>query len=77
MLHLTCAIANRLAVNADSIQHREIEVGHRGAFGVDDVAAGLEGAVAVTGKDDGQVCVDVLVAIAQAAAIDDERVIQQ
>ena len=50
MLHLTCAIANRLAVNADSIQHREIEVGHRGAFGVDDVAAGLERAVAVDRK---------------------------
>ena len=50
MLHLTSAVANRLGADADTIQHCEIQVGHRRAFGVDDVAAWFEGVVAVDRK---------------------------
>ena len=72
MLDSTSAVANRLRPHSCAIQHREIEIGHRGTLWEDDVAARLDSAVAMSSEDDGQVGMDVLVPVAEAAAVNDQ-----
>ena len=59
------------------IEHRDVKVAQRRAFGTGDVAAGLEPPASATRKDDGQVGGIVSVAVGHAGAEQHHAVVQQ
>src|SRR3954462_13848825 len=76
MLDPSGTVANLFGGYAHPIQQRQVEVRHRRVFGIDDVIVAAE-AAAATDDEDGKVFVEMAIAVAQAAAVDDDRVVQQ
>src|SRR5262245_1144111 len=77
MLDLARAVANLFRPHADYVQHRHIEVRGRSAFRITNVTSALESPVRASREDKRQIEVDVPVAVADAAAVDDHRMIKQ
>ena len=71
------AVADPVAVNAQAVEQGQEQVGHRRAVRVPQVAPTAQRAVSTAGHQRRQVVVGVRVGIAQAAAVDDHRVVEQ
>ena len=77
LLDLALAVGEGVETDADFFEQREVEIGQRRGFGIFDVTAALDPAGAAAGDDNRQIDVVVHVRIAHAAAVQNQRVIQQ
>lgn len=77
VLDFAGGIADFFFLDACYIEHVEEEIGHGRALGVLDVPTTLDAACAVAGEDRRKVEVFVLVAVGKAAAVEDDRVVEQ
>ena len=76
-VQLAGGVADGLRRNPDAIQHREEEVGHRGAVFVLDVPPCLHGAAALARDQDREVVVVVAIRIGDTATVDEHRVVEE
>ena len=72
----TRAIAQAIRRNTHSVKHGEIEVIERLRFDLE-MPARLDGATSLASHDDRQVVMIVTVAVADSAAVDDHRTVEQ
>src|SRR5258708_39131845 len=72
---LAGAVADAVSGDADSFEHREVEICHGRLAAQADVAARGEGSAATASQADRQVVVTIRVAIADPCAIDNHAVI--
>src|SRR5262245_7219659 len=72
-----CAVGESVQPDADSIEQRQVQIRQRRGRGEPEVATATRLAAATAGYQDGQVHMIVHVRIAHAAAVEDERVIEQ
>ena len=71
------AVAQRVDGGNGVVEQGEIEVVERRLGFEFEVPVGLDGAAAVAGEEDGQIVVIVAVAVADAAAVDEHRAIEE
>src|SRR4030095_8969838 len=76
VLYPAGTVAELLRVDADAIEQREVEIRHRRVGRVHDMTPWPQ-ATALADHGHGQIVVRVPVAVAQAAAVDDDRVIEE
>src|SRR5213595_2917405 len=74
---LSIAIAKPLLFHAHGVQHRQIQIAQWRVSGEANVAAGLDESAAAAGEDYWQLVVIVAIAVADAAAQHDHRMIEQ
>src|SRR5262249_55825532 len=77
MFDLPSAVADAFRTDAHPIQQCKVKISHRSLFLERDVPPGFKAAVASARQQDGKIFVQVAVAVAQSAAVDDQRMIQQ
>src|SRR5215471_3762727 len=71
------AVAQSFRADVHAVEQRQVQIRDRGLALVDDMVAGLQCSGAAARKQYRQVLMKVTVAVAQAAAIYDHRMIQQ
>ncbi len=76
MLDPAGTVAELFGRNSHPIEQRQVQVRHRRVFGIDDVVVATE-AAAATDDEDRKVFVEMAIAVAQAAAVDDDRVVEE
>src|SRR5262245_29460814 len=76
-IQLARAVADFLHRNSGLLQHTQQQVVERRVFRIDDVAIAFDLSRASARKDDRQVVMRVEVAVADAAAVKDQRMIEQ
>src|SRR5579884_1381510 len=77
LLQTACAVADGLGMNAHTVEQGEEQVRHRGSVRVVQMTPRFDRARALAGQQDRQVVMVVAVAIADARAVDDHRIIEQ
>ena len=77
LIEFSGAVAEAFFFDADALEQREEEVRHWNLSFVLDVSAGVEQTTASAGQDHRQILVAVAVGVAQRAAVDDHRVVEQ
>src|SRR4030095_15862775 len=77
LIHFAIAIGERVEMDADLVEQRQVEIGQGGRLGVFDVTPAFQSAGGATGDKDRQVCVVMHVGIANAAAVEVERMVEQ
>ena len=76
-IHLAFAVGKRVEVDAGFVEQRQVEIGERGRFGELDVTPASHSAGRATGDQDRQVRMVMDVGIADAAAVEIERMVEQ
>src|SRR4029453_10852845 len=76
LFDVACRVANRLGLDAGVGQHGHVQVGHRSLFLIRDVPAWPQAPVAASEERDRKILVGVPVAIAEAAAIHQQAVVE-
>ena len=77
LIHLAPAVGERVEPDAHLVEQRQVQVGQRRRLGEADVAAASHSARGAAGDEDRQVVVVVQVGVAHAAAVQEERMVQQ
>ena len=70
-------VAEAFGIDAELVEHADVEVGHGGGFAEVVVASRLEGAAAISGEDDGNVAVAVTVGVRDGAAVDNHGIVKE
>src|SRR5713226_4135197 len=76
-LEFAGGISEVLHLDAHAIHHAQVKIAHRSFAAVDDTAAGLDFAAAVSGNESGKIFVKVPVAVGEPCPVNDHRIIQQ
>ena len=71
------AIAELRGRDSGPLEHREVQIIQGRLLGIDEVPAALDRAAALAGEEDRQVVVVVAVAVADPAAVDDHRMVEE
>src|SRR4030095_4358859 len=76
-IHFAFAVGKRVEVNPDFVEEGQVKIGQRGGGGVFDVTPTLHAASSATGDEDREVGVVMDIGIADAAAVEVERMVEQ
>ena len=77
MLQFARAVADVFGRDAHVVEHGHVEIRHGRFFGVTDMTAGAESAVAAARYGYRQIVVRVLVSVSQTAAVDHHHAVEQ